>query len=430
MPAADTAPRRSPSVVSMRRLARVRVFSIGTELTRGEIENTNASWLAERLTAVGLEVASIETVADDAEVIITTLERLSHGTELIVATGGLGPTTDDITSACVARWLGVERVRDPGVIAALEERLARLGRTLTASNAQQADFPAGARILDNAHGTAPGFGVQKGACQAFFMPGVPREMRPMFERHVEPVARSLVSGAQHQVRLRCFGSPESLLNDKLSGLEQAHGVTVGYRASFPEVHIKLLARAENARAAEARAVAAADDARARLGAAIYAEGERAMPEVVVELLRARRLTISLAESCTGGLVSSLLTRHPTSDILLGGVVSYSNAVKIAQLGVRPSTLEAHGAVSPETAREMAEGARARFGSDVALSVTGIAGPTGGTETKPVGLVYYALATNDGTRVEHINITQRPREQVQTYSAWCALNLLRRTLVEG
>jgi nicotinamide-nucleotide amidase len=254
-------------------------------------------------------------------------------------------------------------------------------------------------------------------------------MRPMFERHIEPVARALVSGAQHQVRLRCFGSAESLLNDKLAGLEAAHGVTVGYRAHFPEVLVKLLARASSPRAAEERAVAAARDAQARLGTAVYAEGERAMPEVVGELLRARGLTLSLAESCTGGLVSSLLTRHPASDILLGGVVSYANSVKVAQLGVSPGTLEAHGAVSPETAREMAEGARSRFGSDLALSLTGVAGPTGGSDEKPVGLVYYALATPNGTRVEHVNVSQRPREMVQMYSAWCGLNLIRRTLLD-
>jgi nicotinamide-nucleotide amidase len=411
-------------------LTRASVLSIGTELTRGEIDNTNATWLAERLTAIGLEVAGIRTVADDATAIIATLEQLSQTSALVVSTGGLGPTTDDITSACVARWLGVERVRDAAVLAGLEQRLSRLGRALTASNAQQADFPAGARILDNAHGTAPGFAVVKGHGQLFFMPGVPREMRPMFERHIEPVASALVSGAQHQVRLRCFGSPESVLNDKLAGLEQAHDVTVGYRAHFPEVLIKLLARADSRSAAEERAALAAHEAKLRLGTAVYAEGDRAMPEVVGELLRARGLTLCLAESCTGGLVSSLLTRHPASDILLGGVVSYANAVKVAQLGVSPATLEAHGAVSPETAREMAEGARRRFDSDLALSLTGIAGPSGGSDEKPVGLVYYALATPTGTRVEHVNVSQRPREMVQLYSAWCGLDLIRRSLLDS
>ena len=408
----------------MTELQRATIVCIGTELTRGEINNTNASWIAERLTSIGIDVVSIETIADDADVIVSTLERLSHGAALVVTTGGLGPTTDDITSASVARWLGVAQVRDPAVVAGLEARLARAGRTLTPSNAQQADFPAGAAILENPNGTAPGFSVVRGGCTLFFMPGVPREMKPMFERFVAPAASAMVFGAQHQVRLHCFGVPESVLNDKLGGLEAAHGVTVGYRAHFPEVQIKLLARADRAAAAEAKALGAASEARARLGAAVYAEGERDMPLVVGDVLRQRQLTLSLAESCTGGLVSSLLTQHPASDFLLGGVVSYANQVKIEQLGVKAATLDQHGAVSPEVAREMAEGARARFRTDLALSLTGIAGPSGATDTKPVGLVYYALASASGTRVESVNVNNRPREGVQLYAAWCGLDLIR------
>lgn len=408
----------------MTALSRAHVFSIGTELTRGEISNTNASWIAERLTTLGIDVVSIETVADDAHVIVDALERLSQSASLVVTTGGLGPTTDDITSASVARWLGVSQVRDAAVIAGLEARLARAGRTLTPSNAQQADFPAGAAILDNPNGTAPGFSVTRAGCSLFFMPGVPREMKPMFERFVAPAARSMVQGAQHQVRLRCFGLPESVVNDRLNGLEAACGVTLGYRAHFPEVQVKLLASAALPGEAEARALGAAAEARARLGAAVYAEGEQDMPLVVGEALRQRQLTLGLAESCTGGLVSSLLTQHPASDFLLGGVVSYHNQVKIELLGVSPATLDAHGAVSAEVARAMAEGARARFRSDLALSLTGIAGPTGATDTKPVGLVWYALASASGTRIESVNVNNRPREGVQLYAAWCGLDLIR------
>jgi nicotinamide-nucleotide amidase len=408
-------------------LAKARVFSIGTELTRGEITNTNATWLAERLTAIGLDVGSVDTVADDADAIVAALDRLSRDSAIVVTTGGLGPTTDDITSSCVARWLGVEKQRDPDVLAGLEQRLTRLGRTLTASNAQQADFPAGATILDNPHGTAPGFSVKKAGCTLFFMPGVPREMRPMFESHVATVARSLARGAEHQVILRCFGAPESILNDKLAGLEAEYGVSVGYRAHFPEVIVKLRAHAESASAAQERARHAAREARARLGSAVYAEGDEDLPLTVGALLRQRRATLSLAESCTGGLVSKLLTEHPASDFLLGGVVSYANAVKMELLGVSAGTLDSHGAVSPETAREMAEGARARFRSDLALSLTGIAGPSGATEGKPVGLVYYALASATGTRVEHVTISQRPRAMVQLYAAWCGLDLIRQHL---
>ena len=299
---------------------------------------------------------------------------------------------------------------------------------MTASSAQQADFPEGAAILDNPHGTAPGFSVQRGGCTLFFMPGVPREMRPMFERFVEPAARGLVRGAQHQIWLRCFGKAESMLNDALDGLEAELGISIGYRAHFPEVIIKLLTHADSASAAEHQAQAAARAARDRLGDAVYAEGDADMPLVVGELLRQRGSTLSLAESCTGGLVSSLLTRHPASDYLLGGVVSYSNDVKTAQLGVDPELLAAHGAVSSQVACAMAEGARARFGSDLALSLTGIAGPTGATPGKPVGLVWYALATPEGTRSASITVQNRPREGVQLYSAWCGLDAIRRYLL--
>ena len=250
----------------------------------------------------------------------------------------------------------------------------------------------------------------------------------MFERYVAPAARALATGAQHLVRLRCFKMPESMLNDQLAGIEAAHGLTIGYRAHFPEVIIKLLASADDAPSAEARALAAAGEARARLGDAVYAEGERDMPLVTGELLRQHGVTLSLAESCTGGLVSSLLTRHPASDFLMGGIVSYSNDVKVAELGVDPATLAAHGAVSPEVARAMAEGARARFRTDLALSLTGIAGPSGATPDKPVGLVHYALATPQGTRVEHVVVRHRSREGVQLYSAWCGLDLIRRHLL--
>jgi nicotinamide-nucleotide amidase len=241
------------------------------------------------------------------------------------------------------------------------------------------------------------------------------------------VARALVSGAQHQLLLRCFGMPESVLNDKLAGLEDAHGVRVGYRAHFPEVLIKLQAAAPSAEEARARAEAATVDARQRLGNAVYAEGEQDMPQAVAQLLRSAQLSLSLAESCTGGLVSTLLTRHPASDFLLGGVVSYANQVKVELLGVDPAVLDAHGAVSREVAAQMADGARRRFGSDLSLSLTGIAGPSGATADKPVGLVYYALSTPTETVVRDVNVSQRPRDAVQLYAAWCGLNLIREYL---
>jgi nicotinamide-nucleotide amidase len=260
------------------------------------------------------------------------------------------------------------------------------------------------------------------------MPGVPREMKPMFESFIAPAAQALVQGAQRQVRLRCFGVPESMLNDQLAGLEAQHGVLIAYRAHFPEVEVKLLARSSTPADADALAARAAADARARLGKAVYAEGERELPQVVGELLRERQQTLSLAESCTGGLVGSLLTAHPSSDFLIGGVISYANQVKVEQLGVEPAVLERHGAVSAEVARQMADGARQRFRSDLALSLTGIAGPSGATEQKPVGLVYFAVSSAQGTVVRDVNVSNRPREGVQLYAAWCGLHLIREVLL--
>jgi nicotinamide-nucleotide amidase len=262
------------------------------------------------------------------------------------------------------------------------------------------------------------------------MPGVPREMKPMFESFVAPAAQGLVQGAQRQIRLRCFGVPESVLNDQLAGLEERHGVRVAYRAHFPEVEIKLLASGADAASADALAASAAADARARLGQAVYGEGVADLPQVVGELLRQRQQTLSLAESCTGGLVGSLLTAHPASDFLLGGVICYANQVKVEQLGVDPAVLERHGAVSPEVARQMAEGARRHFRSELALSLTGIAGPSGATEQKPVGLVYFAVSSAAGTVVRDVNVSHRPREGVQMYAAWCGLHLVREVLLSS
>jgi nicotinamide-nucleotide amidase len=408
----------------------VAVLSIGTELTRGEIVNTNASWLCESITALGLEVGRTEAVADDPVALERALERLSSEYPLVVSTGGLGPTTDDLTSATVASWLGVPLETDAPSLAVLEARLARAGRTLTPSNAKQVDFPRGASVLENPNGTAPGFSVARGRSLLFFMPGVPREMRPMFERYVPAAARALVDAAQRQVRLRCFGLPESMINDRLAGLAPAHPVRVAYRAHFPEIEVKLFARVPSSsavsleqaeREAERITRAAAAEARTRLGSVVYGEGDLDLPAVIAESLRARKLTLSVAESCTGGLVGALLTAQPASDVFMGGVIAYANAIKSDLLGVEAALLERHGAVSAEVAEAMARGARERCHTDLGLSLTGIAGPTGGTPDKPVGLVHLAVASERGVTARKV-VMNRPRRDVQLYSAWAALSL--------
>ncbi|HEX6766175.1 MAG TPA: competence/damage-inducible protein A [Polyangiaceae bacterium] len=406
------------------------VLCTGTELTRGELVNSNATWLAEALTALGLEVGAVDAVDDHSERIVRALERLGNEHAVLVCTGGLGPTTDDLTSECVARLLGVPLVRDEASLAVIRARIERAGRTMAASNAKQADFPRGATILANPNGTAPGFSVKLGRAAAFFLPGVPLEMKAMFSASVAPAIEPLVGDKSHQTLLRTFGLPESEVNDRLSGIEAARGVTLGYRARLPEIEVKILARAPNREEARAHAEAAAAEVRARLGdEVVYGEGDTSLAEVVCRLLEARSHTLAVAESCTGGLVAELVTNVPgASRSFLGGVVSYANSAKTELLGVEPALLEAHGAVSAEVARAMAEGARRRFASSFGLGVTGIAGPDGGSAEKPVGLVHWAVAGDGNVTAKHAVFIGN-REQVRRRAAFAALALVRRVVRE-
>lgn len=406
------------------------VVSIGTELTRGELVNTNASWLADQLTTAGLEVAEVACVPDDAGLIGACLERLSASCRAIVCTGGLGPTTDDITSQTVARVLGVPLARDAGSLEVIRARMQRVGRTMASSNEKQADFPEGATVLPNERGTAPGFAVTIGGARAFFMPGVPSEMKAMFAEHVLPELSQLADEPVVQTRLRLFGLPESTVNDRLDGVEAQHGVQIGYRATFPEIEVKVLARDADRAAAEERAARAVADVRERLGDAIFGEGDISYPQAIGQLLREHELTFGTAESCTGGLVARLMTEHPgASDYFQGAIVSYANSVKAELLTVLPETLDEYGAVSEQVARAMAIGAIEALGVDISLSLTGVAGPGGGTEEKPVGLVHYAVATRDGV-VSRQRVFPGSRYRIQMLSSYAGLALVRETVLEN
>ncbi|MBI3201717.1 MAG: competence/damage-inducible protein A [Myxococcales bacterium] len=404
------------------------VLCIGTELTRGEIVNTNASWLAEMLTDRGGEVGAIEAIADDRALIVETLHRLSARHLVIVCTGGLGPTTDDITSECVAQVLGVPLRRDDASLDAIRARMEKFGRVMADSNQKQADFPEGARVLQNRKGTAPGFQVGLGHAQAFFMPGVPREMKTMFVEQVAPALAPFVQGQMFQVRLKTFGMTESAVNDRLAGIEAAHAVTLAYRAHFPEIEVKVLARGDGCRE---RARAAADAVIDRLGPdVVYGEGDVTFAEQLGKLLVERKLTLAVAESCTGGGVGRLLTeRSGSSDFFLGGVISYANRVKEQLVGVPAALLAEHGAVSAPVARAMAEGALRVLGADVALALTGVAGPTGGTPDKPVGLVHFAVASRAGTSDRQM-VFPGTRTQVRDLAAFAGLSLVRKVVLHG
>lgn len=404
----------------------VAIVCIGTELLRGEIENTNASWLCREVVALGRAVGTIETIADDADVIAATLSRLGKDHDLLVCTGGLGPTTDDITSAVVAELVGVNLERDADVLAGLEERYRSRGITLNDGDKKQADFPKGATVRANDWGTAPGFSIAIEGALSFFFPGVPREMHPMFERYVVPELKRGMRTHTAQVRVRTFGAPESRVNHSLRGVEEQFDVTIGYRAHFPEIDVKPMATCATKEEAERRVRAAADEIRRRLGALVYGEGDVGMPETVLNLLRERKMWLGLAESCTGGLVASLLTEHSCSDVFLGGVVCYANSVKVGALGVDPQTLQSEGAVSEETVRQMARGAIERLGCDISLALSGVAGPGGGTEEKPVGLVHFAVATRDQVVCRQRTL-QVDRIRVQRWAAYAGLDLVRKML---
>jgi nicotinamide-nucleotide amidase len=407
------------------------ILSIGTELTRGELTNSNASWLGDQLTQLGFDVVEHVSIDDDEGRIVETIERLSRRVRVVVATGGLGPTTDDLTTVAVAKAAGVGMFRDQASLAKIRRRWEARGLEMPSSNEKQADFPEGATILDNAEGTAPGFACAIGDARFFFMPGVPREMKRIFGDSVVAAIADTVTRTTHQVHLRSFGLTESQTQELLNGLEEEHpGVTLGYRASFPEIEVKIFARGETEVDAEKRVRAATEAVRERLGDAVYGDRDDTFPAAVGRILRRKKLKLALAESCTGGMIGAMVTSVPgSSDYLLFDAVTYSNASKTDLLGVSPELMRAHGAVSSEVAAAMAEGALRVSEADLAVSVTGIAGPGGGTEAKPVGTVWFGLAVRGEETISKTRRLMGDRERIRTLAAYIALEIVRRAARE-
>lgn len=409
---------------------KVAILSTGDELTSGRTTDTNASFLADQLVGAGFEVPVILVVGDDRDRIAWAWQQAMDQADAVISTGGLGPTGDDLTTETVALVVGRELVLDESVAAAIRQRFAAMGREMPANNLKQARFPEGAVVLPNPLGTAPGFRLDvqtpAGERHLFALPGVPREMKPMFTEQVLPW---LIAHRGRDVVYRgrvfqTFGISESALDELVAGLVPPERGRLSFRAAFPQISVRLTVHGEPQQAARdledygARILE-------RLGAYCYAEGEVTMEAAVGEQLRRRNWRVAVAESCTGGLVSHRLTNVPgSSAYFLGGVVAYSNAAKESQLGVRPDTLACYGAVSEETAREMAIGVRLRFGADVALAVTGIAGPAGGTPEKPLGTVCFALvtATEEFSRGYQL---WGPREWVKLLASQIGLDWLRR-----
>lgn len=422
------------------------IVTIGDELNRGEIIDSNAAWLGERLSdpELGFYVRFRQGANDEPADIAAVLTAAARRSQVVVVSGGLGPTTDDLTVEVAAGLLGVEPVIEPEHERRMRARFAERNFALSPNNLRQVRIPAGAAVLQNRHGLAPGFSLQLFGATLFFMPGVPREMKPMFQDEVVPRLRALQAtgngaGAKGPLSTarrvyRVIGLGESHVDHRLAGLIDpppagARHVTVHYRLAFPEVVVTLIAQADDDSAVQGALQGLDREVRQRLGRALYSDGADELPVVLGAALRARGATLGTAESCTGGLIGELLTAVPgSSDYFRGGVIAYANEVKIAALGVQPATLAAHGAVSQQTVSEMALGARRLLGCTYAVAVSGVAGPGGGTPSKPVGTVHVAVAGPDAETVLTRQILwPGDREQVRRIAAFAALNLVHKAL---
>lgn len=388
------------------------VITIGDELLRGEIVDSNKARIADRLLLLDVECRFQVSVLDDPADMEDAFRRASERSDLVMVSGGLGPTRDDLTTEILAQTFGRKLSLDEASLAEIRGFFARVGREMADVNKKQAYFPEAADVLANPIGTAPGFSIEAGRACFFAMPGVPRELDKMMDEQVLPrvEARLARAGATSEDRsgtpaprvvraalLKTFGMGESTLEDELADLARDGNVELGFRTSFPDNFLRPFARARTSAEADAKIEGVVAAIRERLGPIVYGDGGDTMESVVGELLTERGLTLSTAESCTGGLIASRVTDVPgSSSYFLGSVVAYSNEVKANQLGVPADLIETHGAVSEPVVRAMAEGALARFGSDFAVATSGISGPGGGTEEKPVGLVWIAIATRSSS----------------------------------
>jgi len=408
------------------------VLSIGSELTYGQTVDTNAAWLSQRLAGIGISTQLHVTVADDLEAVAAEIKRICGRVGVLLISGGLGPTPDDLTRQALASAMGVALELREEYVEKIRDFFTVRGREMPEANTVQAMFPAGAAAIENTCGTAPGIRVDFHETLIFVMPGVPREMKVMFERDVLPILAKQ-SGGQVLLAttLYSFGEGESTISMKIHDLmERGRNPAVGTTAKQGVIGIRIHARGDSQEEASRLLEDMADQVRSRLGPLIFGENDGRLAVAVARLLAARGETVSTAESCTGGLIAKSLTDiSGSSNYFLQGLVTYSNEAKMGLLDVPGELIDQHGAVSEQVAHAMAVNCRAKSGSDYALSVTGIAGPTGGTPQKPVGLVYIGLADKDGCEVTEHRIGEfLSREDIRDRTHKTALNRLRLKLV--
>ncbi|HEX6373521.1 MAG TPA: competence/damage-inducible protein A [Longimicrobium sp.] len=410
-------------------------LAIGDEIVGGLTTDTNSGFIAGELRAVGVEPIAGFSVRDEEDEIIRALRQALAEAELVVSTGGLGPTADDLTTACVAKLAGREMVLHQPSLDWIVERFRMRGMEMPPNNRKQALFPRGAEVIPNPNGTAPGFicpvEVNGQTRHVACFPGVPRETRHMVAATLVPWVAARQPGRRFLSRtFSTVGLAESRIDELLEGAIRPDEARVAFRASFPRMYVRLTVDGAPGDDLEGRMDELSARVHQRLGASVYAEGDEGLEETVGRLLRERGLTLAVAESCTGGRIGDRITDVPgSSAYFLLGTATYANESKAGILGVSGQTLAEHGAVSTQTAEEMAAGVRRISGADLGLSTTGIAGPGGGTEDKPVGTVCIGIAWEGGTWSRRYDLGTREREWIKATTAQLALDRLRRWLLE-
>ena len=400
------------------------ILCVGTELLLGDIVNTNAAYLSQRLAALGISVYRELTVGDNEGRILLALKNAFESADLLLVTGGLGPTCDDITRECTAKFFDAPLEYREDIAEEIRKYFASTGRKMTDNNLRQAMVPQGAQVIPNACGTAPGILFEKDGKAIILMPGVPREMKNMFETQVVPYLASRRNTVLVSRNLSLLGIGESAAEDILRSFMEMSNPTVAPYAKEGEVRIRITASACDEETALRMCCEIEDEIRkTEVGAFIYDVDSPSVEYSLVNALREKGLTFACAESCTGGLIAKrIVDLAGVSDVFVGGCVTYANEAKERLIGVSHETLTAHGAVSEETAAEMARGVRLALGSDVGVSVTGIAGPGGGTDEKPVGTVFIGFSSADGEKVKRLTLSKmRDRNYLRFVSATNAIH---------
>ncbi len=409
---------------------RAEIITTGSELLMGGVLETNSLFLSEELQLIGMETAFKTVVGDDEKDMEEVLRRAMGRAGAVIITGGLGPTEDDITRKVVSKIVKRRLVLNEDALKDIHARFAGIGREYVSANDRQALIPTGARLLQNPVGTAPGFYLEEENTFIAVLPGVPKELTTMFSERLRPVLEERFGGKIFIRRriLRTCGISESAVNQAIQDIVKRETPAVGLTARETGVDIRIIATETVAERAQALVESTEAAIRQKLGDVIYGVDGLSLEEVVGALLKQRRLKLSVAESCTGGLIGARITNIAgSSEYFERAAVTYSNKAKAEMLGVPEELLERHGAVSSETAAAMARGIRTTAGTDLGLAVTGIAGPDGGTASKPVGLVYTALASAGGVKADEHRFLGN-REQVRMKASQMALDMVRRHLI--